>query len=52
MFVSVRDEDISLMEIDAEMRSIKFAPICLQARKGRFLVISTDQPVTVRDTGE
>jgi len=51
MFVSVRDEDISLMEIDAEMRSIKFAPICLQARKDHFLV-STGQPATVRDIGE
>ena len=52
MFVNVLDEDVSLMEIGAEMRSIKFSLICLQARKGCFLVISTDQPVTVRDTGE
>jgi hypothetical protein len=40
-----------LMGIGAKMRSIKFAPICLQARRGHFLV-STNQPVTVRDIGE
>jgi hypothetical protein len=51
MFVSVLDEDVSLMEIGAEMRSIKFAPRCLQARKGHFL-LSTDQPAAVRDIGE
>ena len=51
MFVSVRDEDVSLMEIGAEMRSIKFSLTCLQARKGHFLV-STVQPATVRDIWE
>jgi len=51
MFVNVLDEDISLMEIGAEMRSIKFSLTCLQARKDHFLV-STDQPATVRDIGE
>jgi hypothetical protein len=52
MFVSVLDEDVSLMEIGVGNEIDQIRADMPSARKGHFLVISTDQPVTVRDTGE